>query len=145
LSRTAPGPTGAIALELDRARVQSLELAVADADDAPLHWLSFDARVAVPALYVLAEPGSYRLLLGNARDAEPSYDISAARELILSVQSRDVLLDPLGDNPAFRASARLAAGDGPFEFLLWSALALAVVVLGTITLRLARRDGTEGR
>jgi hypothetical protein len=62
--------------------------------------------------------------------------------LILSVQSRDALLEPLGKNPAFRASARLASGDGPFEILLWSALTLAVVVLGALTLRLVRRDGT---
>jgi hypothetical protein len=58
LNRTATGAREPIALELVRAPVQSLELEVSDADDAPLHWTSLEARVTVPALYVLAEPAA---------------------------------------------------------------------------------------
>jgi hypothetical protein len=128
-----------IVIELSPARVRSLTLEVEDADDSPIRWTSASLRVDVPRLYVLAEPGAYRLLLGNALDAAPSYDVTRARELILSVAFLDTPLGPLGDNPDYRASARLAAGDAPSRVLLWVALSVAVAVLGVLTLRLVRQ------
>jgi hypothetical protein len=134
--------TQPIVIELSPARVRSLMLEVGDADDSPIRWTSASARIDVPRLYVLAEPGTYRLLLGNALDTEPSYDVARARDLILSVAFQDTPLEPLTANPDYRTSARLAAGDAPSRLLLWAALGMAVAVLGALTLRLARQDQT---
>ena len=145
LQRAAAAVQPPIVIELSPARVNRLTLEVEDADDAPLRWTSASLRIDVPRLYVLAEPGPYRLLLGNALDAAPRYDVARARELILSVAFQDTPLGPLGDNPEYRTSARLAAGDAPSRVLLWVALAVAVAVLGAITLRLVRQDETPVR
>lgn len=134
-----PGVGGPLEIELRVARVRSLELEVEDGDNAPLRWQSAHALVPVPDLYVLAPAGAYRVLLGNPADSAPRYDIGQARELVLSVASQEQKPGPLLDNPSFRATARLAAGDGPTNVALWGALVLAVAVLGGITLRLARQ------
>jgi len=137
--RRSHGASGPIEIELSAARVSSLELEVEDGDNAPLGWKSARARVAIPDLYVLAPAGKYRLLLGNPGEVAPSYDIESARELVLSVASQEQTLGPLLDNPSFRATARLAAGGGALSAVMWGVLALAVVVLGGLTLRLARQ------
>jgi hypothetical protein len=134
-----PGAAGPIEVELQTARVRSLVLEVQDGDNAPLGWKSVRARVALPHLYVLAPPGAYRLLLGNPSESAPSYDIGRARDLVLAVASEPQQPGPLLDNPRFRATARLAAGEGPTRAALWAALVLAVAVLGGLTLRLARQ------
>jgi hypothetical protein len=140
LHREASAAREPIVIELSPARVRSLALEVSDADDSPIRWTSASLRMDVPRLYVLAEPGAYRLLLGNALDAEPSYDVARARELILSVAFQDAPLGPLSENPDYRATARIAAGDAPSRVLLWVALGAAVLVLGGLTLRLARQE-----
>jgi hypothetical protein len=145
LQRAAAAAQPPIVIELSPARVNSLALEVEDGDDAALRWTSASLRIDVPRLYVLAEPGVYRLLLGNALDAAPRYDVARARELILSVAFQDTPLGPLGDNPEYRASARLAAGDAPSRALLWVALGVAVAALGALTLRLVRQGETPAR
>jgi hypothetical protein len=137
--RRQPGADGPLEIELRPARVRSLELEVEDGDNAPLRWQSVHARVPLPDLYVLAPPGAYRILLGNPAESPPHYDIESARELVLSVASLEQKPGPLIDNPSFRATSRLAAGDGPTHVALWGALVLAVAVLGSLTLRLARQ------
>jgi hypothetical protein len=144
LQRAAANPQP-IVIALSGERVGGLGLEVEDGDDAPLRWTSASLRVDVPRLYVLAEPGDYRLLLGNALDAAPSYDVARARELILSVAFQDTPLGPLGDNPDYRTSARLAAGDAPSRVLLWVVLSVAVAALGAVTLRLVRQGETPLR
>ena len=103
------------------------------------------ARVPVPDVFVLAPPGAYRVLLGNPAESSPHYDIESARELVLSVASLEQKPGPLIDNPSFRATSRLAAGDGPTHVALWGALVLAVAVLGGLTLRLARQGDPTRR
>ncbi|HTV21748.1 MAG TPA: hypothetical protein VMG12_23825 [Polyangiaceae bacterium] len=144
LQRDAAASSEPIVIALAPVRVRSLALAVSDADDAPIQWTSATARVDVPRLYVLAEPGQYRLLLGNALDAAPSYDVARARDLILSVAFRDAPLGPLAANPDYRASAGWAAGDGASRLVLWGVLAVAVAALGGLTLRLVRKGEGKG-
>lgn len=131
-----------IVLPLSPERISSLALEVEDGDDASLRWTGASLRVDVPRLYVLAEPGAYRLLLGNGRDTAPSYDVAGARELILSVAFQDTSLGPLAANPDYRTSARLAAGDAPSRVLLWVVLSVAVAALGVLTLRMVRQGQT---
>jgi hypothetical protein len=145
LQRAAATEPQPIVIALSPERSSSLALEVEDGDDAPLRFTSASVRVDVPRLYVLAEPGDYRLLLGNALDAAPSYDVARARELILSVAFQDTPLGPLGDNPDYRTSARLAAGDAPSRVLLWVVLSVAVAALGAVTLRLVRQGETPLR
>jgi hypothetical protein len=141
----AAGAQAPIVIELSPTRVNSLALEIEDGDDAPLRWTWASLRIDVPRLYVLAEPGVYRLLLGNALDAAPRYDVARARELILSVAFQDTPLGPLDNNPEYRTSARLAAGDAPSRVLLWVALGVAVAALGALTLRLVRQGETPAR
>lgn len=145
VQRDAAAVQQPIVIALRPERVSHLALEVEDADDSPIRWTSASARVDVPRLYVLAAPGAYRLLLGNALDAAPSYDVGRARELILSVAFHAAPLGALGDNPDYRASARLAAGDAPSRVLLWVVLSLAVAALGVLTLRLVRQGETPAR
>jgi hypothetical protein len=145
VQRDAAAVQQPIVIALRPERVSHLALEVEDADDSPIRWTTASARVDVPRLYVLAEPGAYRLLLGNALDAAPSYDVGRARELILSVAFHAAPLGALGDNPDYRASARLAAGDAPSRVLLWVVLSLAVAALGVLTLRLVRQGETPVR
>jgi len=140
LLRSADSPPGPLVLELPLVPVRSLSLRVEDGDNEPLAFRAIRARVPVPALYVLAPAGSYRLLLGNPSALPPAYDIAAASELVLSVASHPSHPEPLEPNPLYRSSARLVSGDGPGDIALWAVLAFAVVVLGGLTLRLVRRS-----
>lgn len=123
--------------------VDALELRVADGDDAPLVFTEVRAHFPVPALYFAAPAGRYALLLGDPGADAPRYELERVRELILAVASGEADAGPLAENPAFSARARLATDEGKQQLLLWLALAAAVVVLTVLTLRLARRGGTE--
>jgi hypothetical protein len=143
LTRAVEGARLALVLEFPLTRVRALQLSVEDGDNAPLAISTVRARVPVPSLLVVAERGSYQLLLGNPAAEPASYDIESARSLVLSVATQQSIPLGLEANPAYRAASRLAAGDGPERLALWGALGAAVLILGVMTFRLVRRESED--
>jgi hypothetical protein len=103
------------------------------------------ARVTVPALFVAAPAGPYTLLLGDPDAGAPRYDVARARDVVLAVPAIDATAGAAEPNPVFSQAARLAAGGGSRQWLeqgaVWIVLLIAIVVLGLLTFRTARRPG----
>ena len=129
-----------ITLQLAGGRWTELELKIEDGDDSPLRWSSVEARVALPELYFAAPEGGYALLFGSPEARPPRYELEKVRDRVLAVDSTDLAAGELSDNPG-RGLFSGSRGEGGWqEWLLWSALALAALVLAGITLRLARQE-----
>ncbi len=126
------------------ARADSLKLTIEDGNDAPLAFEQVEAEFPVPDLYFAAPQGSYSLLLGNPDDQSPQYELARVRHIVLAVRSEDAGADKLTANLDYSASARFATESGTQQAFLWVALLVAVVFLGLLTLKLARREETEG-
>ena len=135
----AAGDPMPVSIAFAKTRVARLELKIEDGDDAPLAIRSVTARAPVPDVYVAAPAGSYTLLLGASDAAPPSYELARARDVVLSVAAGAVRAGPIEKNPEYRLATRLTQGEGPGRTLLWVALIAVVVVLGALTLRLARQ------
>jgi hypothetical protein len=121
-------------------RLDRLELAIDDGDDAPLAFTRGEIVLPLPAVYFAAPAGDYALLLGDPEADPPRYELTRVREVVLAVAAADARPGPLAANPDFSRRARLATAPGAQQVLLWAALGLAVVVLAALTLRLARRE-----
>lgn len=131
-----------VAIEFPPARITALELSVDDGDEAPLSIRAARARGLEPALFLVAPPGDYTLLVGDPTAHPPRYELERVRDVILAVDSTVAGGGALTDNPDYSVRARLAAGEGTLQqVILWAVLIAAVAVLAFITLRLARRDG----
>jgi hypothetical protein len=63
---------------------------------------------------------------------------AGARDTVLAVRSTAATLGAFGRNPSFRPMTRLSASFGLQDIALWAALIAATLVLGGLTLRLAR-------
>jgi hypothetical protein len=129
-----------VEISFNEQRVDALELRIEDGDDASLSFHRITVRFPVPELYFAAPAGNYSLLMGNPEGRAPRYELARVRDVVLAVESADVALGGLEENPTYSARARLATDGGAQQALLWIALALAVVVLTVLTLRLARRE-----
>jgi len=139
LQRPAGDPRP-VSVDLKTVRVTSLELTVEDGDDAPLVFRSVEARVPVPELFLAAPEGEYALLIGAPDEKAPRYELERVRDVVLAVDAADVDAAALEDNPDFSLSARLHGQGTGQRVLLWVVLIGAVVILGLLTLRLARRE-----
>jgi hypothetical protein len=128
-----------VAIDFPSTRLAKLALTIEDGDDAPLPLRSFIARVPVPDVFVAAPAGSYALLLGSRDTTAPSYELARVRDVVLSVAAGDAEAGPIEKNPGLSLAARITRGKGAETTILWVALIAAVVVLGTLTLRLARK------
>jgi len=117
-----------------------LELQVDNGNDAPLELLRVRLRQPQPDIFLIAPAGEYSMLLGNADDFAPRYEIDRVRSLILSVSTGTATVGPLGANPRFQRSARLASAGSMERLALWTILGIAVLVLSAITLRMAQRE-----
>src|SRR5262249_28120675 len=111
-------------------------------NEAPLRFTNVRGRVRVPEVLITAPAGDYALLLGNPRDERPRYDLEAVREVVSTVSSAAVAPGTLRRNPDYSARAGLSLRGGSDTLFFWIVLGLAVVVLGSITLRLARSTPT---
>jgi hypothetical protein len=134
------GDHAPVAIPIDTARVADLELRIEDGDNAPLAIRSILALCPAIDIYLAAPAGSYTLLLGAADLNAPSYELERVRDVVLAVSSGDVRPQPLEANPEHTLVTRLTHGTGPGQTLLWSVLIAAVVILGALTLRLARGE-----
>jgi hypothetical protein len=137
------GDPRAASIDLAPARVVSLHLAIEDGDDAPLAFQSVRARVLLPEVYLTAPAGRYELLMGAAGQSAPRYELERVREVVLAVQAATVEPGALAANPDYSLGARLKGRGLRQTILLWGALIAAVVILGGLTLRLARREPTS--
>jgi len=133
---------GTTTIAVHAAALERLELRVDDGDEAPLAIRAARALVQVPDLYLIAPRGDYFLLLGDPQASAPRYDLADARDAVLSVASVPARAGALEENPArgWRHRWLGGAGDAALQqAAVWIVLALAVAVLGVVTLRLVRR------
>ncbi len=121
-------------------RLERLVLVVDDGQEAPLPQPTLTVRTVGVALLAVAPQGTHDLLLGHPETARPRYDIERARELMLAVRPATPVVLDLERNPRYRAGLTLARSATPSRILLWATLAAAVLVLGLLTLRMARRE-----
>ena len=121
-------------------RVTSLELIINDGDDAPLTLESVSARIPAPNLYLAAEPGTYEVLMGYPEAQPPHYELEKIRSTVLAVPAAAVTSGALEDNPLYSTARRLSGAANMQKILLWTVLALAVIVLVVMTLRAARQE-----
>jgi hypothetical protein len=135
--RREQGETATIALELPDRRVRALDLRIADGSDPPLRVERVELETPAPVVLFPAAAGAYVALLGDAEAAAPRYELESARGLVQAVESAAVERGPLEANEALGLVARLRRGTGLERILLGFALAVAVIVLTTLTLRLA--------
>jgi len=138
LSR-GPDERGPIEREALQTRARNLVLIVEDGDDAPLVIRSAVVVAQVGELRLAAPAGTYRLLAGDPSAEAPRYELSRARALIAAVPLGEAQTARATKNPAFHEPSFLERS-GWQAIALWAALALAVLVLGGLTLRLARME-----
>ncbi|MDJ0852679.1 MAG: hypothetical protein QNK04_30285 [Myxococcota bacterium] len=123
--------------------VSELELVIDDGDDAPLDFHEITARVSLPELFLVAPAGTYSLLIGNPDVRAPRYELERVRDVVLAVSGNRVVAAPLQANHDYSLAASLRGEDGPGSLLqaglVWGVLLVAVVVLGILTLRVARQ------
>jgi len=137
LARDARRPEP-LALAFAPTRTDVLTLVIDDGDDAPLPVRGAEAAVPAAALLVVAAPGEYALLAGQADAPPPRYELGSARDVVVALDAAAIASRPGGPNPAFSRTAEVAAGGLPGRVAVWFVLAAAVALLGLLTLRAAR-------
>lgn len=142
LSR-APDESLPIEIAVARTRVSQLELTVEDGSDAPLSLTSVQLGVPSRSLFLAAPDGTYRLLTGDLDQSPPDYEIARATDLVLAVRSAAGVVGAPSANSAHVVPAWYEAGDWQ-TWLLWAVLVLAVLILGFLTMRIARQDPPAG-
>ena len=131
-----------IAVALNELHVAGLSIAITDGGDAPLTLSSARGRVPTAALYLAALPGRYRLMSGDPEEEPVSYELSSIRGYLAQLDAAEIVAAPLVDNPAFSSTSRLRSGGARERVLVWVVLGLAVLILGGLTLRMARSEPT---
>lgn len=124
-------------------RVSQITLVVTDGSDAPLAFSGAIIRVPSPTLYLAAPDGDYRVLAGHPEATAPSYEIEQARALVLSVRSVDARVGDAGPNPAHVEPPWYETSDWG-AWIVWAVLLFAILLLGFLTIRVARRPDAEG-
>lgn len=140
--RFLPAPDGdettqeKVQLEFRTEAAKAWRVAVIDGNDAPIRDLRIELLRAEPSVVFRPEPGArYRLLYGNSRAGRPAY------ELARLVDRRQRERAPLGSLGAERRNPGFVDSE-PFTerhpILIWTALVLAVAVLGGLAVRSLR-------
>lgn len=132
-----------VAISLSELQVAGLSLSISDGGDAPLTVTAARGRVPTAALYLAALPGRYRLMSGDPDEEPVSYELRSLGGYIAQLDAADVVAEPLGDNPAYSPASRLRSGGARERILVWIVLGLAILVLGGLTLRMARNEPTS--
>lgn len=131
-----------LVLSLDgKARgVGTYTLDLDDGGDAPLADLSFEAVVTVPQLTALLAAGDYRAVWGVPTLRAPRYDVERVSEVLQELRTTPHEAERAEANPTFIAPTLLERTGGASRWIFWAVLALAVLVLGGLTVRIARAD-----
>ena len=112
-----------------------LRLTIENFDDRPLDIRAITAKTVRRGVVIEARPdGAYRLAYGNPRATAPRYDLVR----VFPYLGTETL--PLGTlGPATALTAPLAVAWNAEPALVWGAMAVGVLVLGTLLFRLARQ------
>lgn len=140
--RRAPDETGALEVAFPTTRASRLELEVEDGSDAPIAFTKIELGIASPTLYLAAPVGEYHLLVGDPEASAPEYEIARARSLVLAVRATPGTVGDPQRNAAHVKPPWYEAAERT-TWLVWALLLLSVIVLGVLTLRLARSAEAE--
>jgi hypothetical protein len=134
-----PGP---IVLTFPPARVTDLELRIEDGNDAPSDVTEIAAQLALPSLLLAAPPGSYTLLAGNPDAKPPQYELERARSVVLDLRSVPATSGAGAANPHWTGTpgGTVRRDAIVHQLMIWAVIGLAVLLLGVLTLRIARGD-----
>ncbi|MFO1520428.1 MAG: hypothetical protein U1F57_12330 [bacterium] len=121
---------------------ETLELVVQDGNDTPLKIDAVQAKVTVPTMYWVAPGGTYTLLLGNAKETAPQYDLAQVKETVMAVNPAEAQAGPLQANPEFNDRPSIKTEEGQQQILLWGVLGAAVLLLTFLSLKMARSKPT---
>lgn len=121
-------------------RLERLILEIENGGDAPLELTGATAWLPLPEIYFAAPAGRYDLLLGNPAADAPRYELARVRDVVLTVAAGDADTGELQANPGHRPGLGALLDPRTQRIVLWTVLALAVLGLGALTLRLARRE-----
>ena len=127
LDSTARGE-GTYTLELD------------DGGDAPLSGLALESTVTVPQLTAVLAAGDYRALWGAPSQHAARYDLERVSDVLQELRTTPRAAEPPTGNPSFVAPTLLEQTGGATRWLFWAVLGLAVLVLGGLTVRIARSE-----
>ena len=134
-------------LPLNGVRTAELVLEISDGDNAPLTLLSAQAVIPVPRVTFQAAPGDYRLLLGNPAATSPSYELEALGREVLAYAAVPLEI-PEGEvepaNPGYKRGMAELVRDAPPAAVLWTTLAVALIVLLVLTRRILTRTASGG-
>lgn len=130
-----------VAITFAATRVDDLELRFADGDDAPVELARVATSLPAPDLLLAAPAGSYVLLAGNDDADAPRYELARARDVVRELKSVPASGPPGAQNPRWTGTPGGAGArrERLARIFVWGAIVLAVVVLGALTLRVARR------
>ena len=136
-----------VQLPLNGVRTAELVLEISDGDNAPLTLLSAQAVIPVPRVTFQAAPGDYRLLLGNPAATSPSYELEALGREVLAYAAVPLEI-PEGEvepaNPGYKRGMAELVRDAPPAAVLWTTLAVALIVLLVLTRRILTRTASGG-
>lgn len=140
LSSKPPPPGGWLKIPIGAARVRSLVLQVDDGDEAPLPIAEAKARLRSAEVVLAAPAGSYTLLAGDDEARPPRYEIARASGELFKARPGQVELGPLRLNPSHEVEEAKGGRGDRDQMMLFGALGLAVLVLGGLSLRLAKKE-----
>ncbi len=137
--RETPATPVVTSIPLGALAARSLTLEIGDGDNAPLAIRAATGLAVVPRVTFKAGPGQYRLLFGNTEVPAPSYELGALRDEVLAYSALPIPaadLQPSTANPEHTRALAEVMRQAPPTVVLWSALAVAVVVLLALTRRI---------
>jgi hypothetical protein len=134
--------------ELAGVHYDTLVVAVRDGDERPLPLTDALVRISLPRLDVVAPPGRYTLLLGNADAEPPDYALAGIRRLVDEARGTAATVGVLDRNPVHSATATVFGGAwlqrlGP-GIAVWTVLLVGGLGLVLLTLRAVRRGPGAG-
>ena len=113
-------------------------------NDAPLHFKGAGVSRFVQYVWFASRgPGDYALYAGNARAAQPAYDVG---QYISRLRRDEVCVVSLGDlmpNPLHKPKTKVLPWSERHRGILWLALIALVAILGLLVYRMAVSTGTR--
>lgn len=133
--------TGSMSFEVwvNGERVRSLRLEIANGDEAPLALQSGTLEQDGHRLYVVATPGTYRVLVGSSESEPANYDLANFADTVLMLRVESATLGALTANGAYHEPTWLEAS-GWETVAASAALGLVVLLLFALTLRIVRTE-----
>lgn len=113
-----------------------------DEGDAAITELKMEATVKVPKLTAVLAAGDYRAMWGASGQKSPRYDLERVSDVLQELRTTPHAVEAPEANAAFVMPTLLERTGGATRWLFWAVLGLAVLVLGGLTVRIARSEPT---